>query len=85
MSMNNEVTKDAMIASIETVKAIEDFLTDWWSVNELYETSSKAVTALCNVAGKDANFMDVTMRDFINQHIMMIDLLKEVTKKGGEV
>lgn len=85
MSMNNEVTKDAMIASIDAVQAIEDFLTDWWSVNELYETSSKAVTSLCNVAGKDANFMDVTMRDFINQHIMMIDLLKEVTKKGDEL
>ena len=83
--MNNEVTKDAMIASIDAVQAIEDFLTDWWSVNELYETSSKAVTALCNVAGKDANFMDVTMRDFINQHIMMINLLKEVTKKGDEL
>lgn len=83
--MNNEVTKDAMIASIDAVQAIEDFLTDWWSVNELYETSSKAVTALCNVAGNDANFMDVTMRDFINQHIMMIDLLKEVTKKGDEL
>ena len=83
--MNNEVTKDATIASIDAVQAIEDFLTDWWSVNELYETSSKAVTALCNVAGKDANFMDVTMRDFINQHIMMIDLLKEVTKKGDEL
>ena len=83
--MNNEVTKDAMIASIDAVQAIEDFLTDWWSVNELYETSSKAVTELCNVAGKDANFMDVTMRDFINQHIMMIDLLKEVTKKGDEL
>ena len=83
--MNNEVTKDAMIASIDAVQAIEDFLTDWWSVNELYETSSKAVTALCNVAGKDANFMDVTIRDFINQHIMMIDLLKEVTKKGDEL
>ena len=83
--MNNEVTKDAMIASIDAVQAIEDFLTDLWSVNELYETSSKAVTALCNVAGKDANFMDVTMRDFINQHIMMIDLLKEVTKKGDEL
>ena len=83
--MNNEVTKVAMIASIDAVQAIEDFLTDWWSVNELYETSSKAVTALCNVAGKDANFMDVTMRDFINQHIMMIDLLKEVTKKGDEL
>ena len=83
--MNNEVTKDAMIASIDAVQAIEDFLTDWWSVNELYATSSKAVTALCNVAGKDANFVDVTMRDFINQHIMMIDLLKEVTKKGDEL
>lgn len=82
--MNNE-KKDAMIASIETVEAIEEFLREWWSVNELYETSSKAVTALCNVAGKDANFMDVTMRDFINQHIMMIDLLKEVTKKGDEL
>ena len=84
--MNNESTKDAMIASIDAVQAINDFLTDWWSVDELYETSSKAVTSLCNVAGKDAQFMDMSMRDYINQHIMMIDLLKEVTRqKGGEL
>ena len=83
--VNNE-TKDAMIASIETVQAIEDFITDWWSVNELYEASAKAVSQLVQVAQKDPNFMTSELRDYINQHIMMIDLLKEVTsKKGGEL
>ena len=83
--MNNE-KKDAMIASIETVQAIEDFITDWWSVNELYEASAKAVSQLVQVAQKDPNFMTSELRDYINQHIMMIDLLKEVTsKKGGEL
>ena len=79
--MNNEVTKDAMIASIETVQAIEDFLTDWWSVNELYESSAKAVSQLVDLAQRYPKIMTVELRDFINQHIMMIDLLKEVTKK----
>ena len=85
MSMNNEVTKDAMIASIETVEAIEEFLSEWWSVNELYESSAKAVSQLVDLAQRDPKIMTVELRDFINQHIMMIDLLKEVTKKGGEV
>ena len=83
--MNNEQTKDAMIASIDAVKAIEDFLTDWWSVNELYEASAKAVSQLVHVAQKNPDFMTVELRDYINQHIMMIDLLKEVTRKGGEL
>lgn len=83
--MNKETTKDAMIASIDAVEAINDFLTDWWSVNELYEASAKAVSHLVDKAQRDPNFMTVELRDFINQHIMMIDLLKEVTKKGGEL
>lgn len=83
--MNNE-TKDAMIASIETVQAINDFLTDWWSVTELYESSAKAVSQLVSMAQRDPNFMTTELRDYINQHIMMIDLLKEVTRqKGGEL
>lgn len=83
--MNNE-TKDAMVASIETVEAINDFLTDWWSVTELYESSAKAVSQLVDRAQKDPNFMTTELRDYINQHIMMIDLLKEVTRqKGGKL
>lgn len=83
--MNNE-TKDAMVASIETVEAINDFLTDWWSVTELYESSAKAVSQLVSMAQRDPNFMTTELRDYINQHIMMIDLLKEVTRqKGGEL
>lgn len=83
--MNNE-TKDAMIASIEAVTAINDFLTDWWSVTELYESSAKAVSQLVDRAQKDQSFMTTELRDYINQHIMMIDLLKEVTRqKGGEL
>ena len=83
--MNNE-TKDAMIASIEAVTAINDFLTDWWSVTELYESSAKAVSQMVSMAQRDPNFMTTELRDYINQHIMMIDLLKEVTRqKGGEL
>ena len=82
--MNNE-KKDAMIASIETVQAIEDFITDWWSVDELYEASAKAVAQLVNMAQRDPTVMTVELRDFIDQHIMMIGLLKGVTKKGGEL
>lgn len=83
--MNNE-TKEAMIASIDAVQAINDFLTDWWSVNELYEASAKAVSQLVQMAQRDPSIMTTELRDYINQHIMMIDLLKEVTaKKGGEL
>lgn len=84
--MNNESTKDAMIASIDAVQAIDDFLTDWWSVTELYESSAKAVSQLVSMAQRDQSFMTTELRDYINQHIMMIDLLKEVTRqKGGEL
>lgn len=76
-----EEMKDAMIASVDAVQAIEDFLTDWWSVNELYETSAKAISELMSEAQKNPNLMSSEMRDYINQHIMMIDLLKSITKK----
>lgn len=83
--MSNNETKDVMIASIDAVQAINDFLTDWWSVNELYEASAKAVSQLVSMAQRDPSIMTTELRDYINQHIMMIDLLKEVTRKGGEL
>lgn len=78
--------KDAMVASIEKVQAIEDFFNQWWGSADLYETAAKATSLLMfmmrqNALSKD-DFKDLT--DFLEQHLMMIDLIKPFEKKGGD-
>ena len=71
--------KSQLIAEAENVEAIRDFFTQWWSVEQLYETAAK-----CSI-----NLLDYINRGFIceedrkvfeqlvEQHVMMIDLLKK--------
>ena len=82
--MNNE-KKDAMIASIENVEAITEFMSEWWTVGDLYETAAKVNLTILNLA-KRHQISDAEIEDFdsiMQQHIMMIDIFKKF-EKGGE-
>ena len=82
--MNNE-KKDAMIASIENVEAIKDFLSEWWTVEDLYEAAAKVSATILNLA-KRHQISDAEIEDFdaiMQQHMMMIDIFKKF-EKGGE-
>ena len=82
--MKKEV-KDAMIASIEKVEAIEDFLSEWYSVNDLFETNANAANILLNLSQKSVVATDElkTLRNLIDQHNMLANQLKQF-EKGGE-
>ena len=78
--------KDAMIASVETVEAIENLITDWWSIEQLYETAAKSASVFAELR---ENGMICTedykvIRDLYEQHLMMVSICKESQKKGGE-
>jgi hypothetical protein len=79
-------TKDAMIASINTVEAIENLITDWWSIEQLYETAAKTASILADLREKglicDEDYKTVT--DFYEQHLMMTGICKDSQKEGGE-
>ena len=78
--------KDAMIASIEKVEAIEDFLQEWYSVSDLFETNSNAASILMNLSNMSVLAVDEikTLRTLIDQHNMLANQLKRF-EKGGEV
>lgn len=84
--MENE-KKDVMIAHIEAVEAVENFLSDWYSVNDLFETAANAGSILLELAYiKRLSEDDMKMLSrLIDQHVMLANLMKNFEKKGGEV
>lgn len=84
--MNNE-QKDAMIASVEAVQAIEQFLQDYYSVYDLYETAANAGSVMLELVNdkqlSEENVKLITR--LIDQHVMIANLLRQVSEKGGEV
>ena len=82
----NEEKKDAMIASIEKVEAVEDFLKDWYSVTDLFETAANAGSILLELVNiKQLGDDDIKkLTRLIDQHVMMANLMKKF-EKGGEL
>lgn len=76
--------KKELNACIENVEAVQDFLQEWYTVAELFETAAKAgsivlgeFSHLCDESRKELNAL-------IEQHVMMTNLLKKF-EKGGQV
>lgn len=82
----DEKMKDAMIASIEKVQAVEDFLKDWYSVSDLFETAANAGSVLLELVNIGQISQDDVkhITNLINQHVMLANLLKKF-EKGGEL
>ena len=78
--------KSQLIAEAENVEAIRDFFEEWYSLDTLYETAAKCTNNLLGIINSQ-QICDEERKDFqefIDQHLMMIDLLKKF-KKGGNV
>lgn len=77
----NKENKDAMIAGIEEVQAIQDFLESWYSINDLFETAANAGAVLLDLSvrcPKVINDDDMKhLQNLINQHVMVANLLKK--------
>ena len=83
----DEKKKAQLIAQAENIEAIRDFFTQWYSAGVLFETAAKCTNnllglinrgAICDVERKD-------FEDFVDQHLMMIDLIKPFARKEDEV
>lgn len=84
--MNNE-NKDAMIASIEKVQAVEEFLSEWWSVSQLYETMAKVGATIISLV-KHHQISEAELEDLnelLQQHNLILDIIKPFERKEGEV
>ena len=78
-----EEQKSQLIAEAENVEAIRDFFTQWYSAETLFETAAKCSINLlayinrgliCEEERKD-------FEQFVEQHMMMIDLLTKFRKE----
>ena len=75
----NEKEKSQLIAEAENVEAIRDFFTQWWSAEQLFETAAKCSINLLALINRGA-ICEEERKDFeqfVEQHMMMIDLLKK--------
>lgn len=80
----NEQEKDAMIAGIEKLQAIDEFLSDWYSVTDLYETAANAANVLLEAAHLHQFSEDELgyINRLLDQHVMLANLLKKVQGDG---
>ena len=77
--------KKELNACIENLEAVQEFLENWYSSADLYETAANASTVLMqlnldNLASEEKKHLT----DLLDQHVMMINLLKKF-EKGGKV
>ena len=82
-----ENKKAVIIAEAENVEAIRDFFTEWWTVAELNWTASKVCATIINLAARHKLSDDELegLNELIQQHNLMIDLIKPFERKEGEV
>ena len=79
----NEEQKSQLIAEAENVEAIRDFFTKWWSAEQLFETAAKCSINLLALINRGA-ICEEERKDFekfVEQHMMMIDLLTKFRKE----
>lgn len=83
----NEEQKSQLIAEAENVEAIREFFTQWWSSADLYETSAKACDDILHLASNGMLSQDELkdVEKLIEQHMMLIDLVKPFESKEGEI
>ena len=75
----NEEQKAKLVAEAENVEAIRDFFTQWWSAEQLFETAAKCSINLLSYINRGL-ICEEERKDFeqfVEQHMMMIDLLKK--------
>ena len=80
--MKEEIKKE-LNACIENAEAVQEFLEDWYSVADLYETNANASNVLIqqnldNLPPEDKKYLT----DLLDQHVMMANLLKKFEKGG---
>ena len=81
-----EEQKKELNDCIENVEAVQEFLEDWYSTADLYETAANATNVLLqsvdlsSFAPEEKKFLT----DLLDQHLMMTNLLKKF-EKGGKL
>ena len=82
-----EEVKNKVIAEAERTEAIKEFLNEYYSVSDLFETAANAGSVLLELVNIQAvNHDDLKyITRLIDQHVMIANLLKPFERKEDEV
>ena len=86
--MKDEVKNLTMsLADAEAVQAIRDFLSEYYTVAELFEQAAKADSVMLGLVNCGALAQDEVkyLSNLIDQHVMLANLMKPFEGKEGEV
>ena len=72
-------------AQLKTVESIQEYLNDFHSVSELHERTAKALVEIMHVSNHLSDEARKIISDMVDDHICLIDLMKPLEEKGGEV
>lgn len=81
--MKEEQKKEFNVC-IENAEAVQEFLEDWYSTADLYETAANATNVLLqsvdlsSFAPEEKKYLT----DLLDQHLMMTNLLKKFESNG---
>lgn len=82
--MANE-EKKLQDAQQKTIESIQEYLNDFHSVAELHERTAKALVEIIHVSNHLSDEAKKLIGDMVDDHICLLDLLKPLEEKGGEV
>ncbi len=82
-----EEMKNKVIAEAERVEAVKEFLSENYSVADLFETAANAGSVLLELVNIQALCQDDLkhITRLIDQHVMNANLLKPFEREDGEV
>lgn len=82
MQSNNKQLTDAQQ---KVVESIQEYLSDFHSVPELYERLAKALSEIMLVSVHMSNEAKETVNNMVQDYICLLDLLDPINEKGGEI
>jgi hypothetical protein len=72
-------------AQQEVVESIQEYLSDFHSVADLHERTAKALVEIMHVSNHLSDEARKIISRMVDDHICLIDLMKPLEEKGGEV
>ena len=72
-------------AQQKVVESIQEYLSDFNSVAELHERTAKALVEIIHVSNQLSDEARQTISRMVDDHVCLIDLIKPLDEKGGEV
>ena len=82
--MQND-NKQLTDAQQKVVESIQEYLSDFNSVATLHERTAKALVEIIRVSNHLSDEARQIIRRMVDDHVCLIDLIKPLDEKGGEV